>query len=80
MVFKVPSNPNHSMILSLCEAPIIQGEMLSDLLHCLDTHKSMGPDGIHPRVLKELAEQSWLTEEVPVDWKLPNVIPIYKTG
>ncbi|KFQ80676.1 hypothetical protein N337_11774, partial [Phoenicopterus ruber ruber] len=76
------------------EAPIIQGEMVSDLLHHLDTHKSMGPDGIHPRVLRELAEvaevltkplsiiyqQSWLTREVPVDWKLANVTPIYKKG
>ncbi|KAK4823892.1 hypothetical protein QYF61_007957 [Mycteria americana] len=61
-------------------APIIQGKMVSDLLHHLDTHKSMGPDEIHPRVLKELAEvltkpfsiiyqQSWLTGEVPVDWR-----------
>ncbi|KAK4820725.1 hypothetical protein QYF61_004390 [Mycteria americana] len=73
------------------EAPIIQGEMVSDLLHHLDTHKSMGPDGIHPRVLRELAEvlteplsilyqQSWLTGEVPVDWRLANVMPIYKKG
>ncbi|KAK4827130.1 LOW QUALITY PROTEIN: hypothetical protein QYF61_014524 [Mycteria americana] len=61
------------------EAPIIQGEMVSDLLHHLDTHKSMGPDGIHPRVLRELAE-SWLTGEVPVDWRLANVTPIYKKG
>ncbi|KAK4824370.1 hypothetical protein QYF61_014030 [Mycteria americana] len=30
--------------------------MVSDLLHHLDTHKSMGLDGIHPRVLRELAE------------------------
>ncbi|KAK4821004.1 hypothetical protein QYF61_010735 [Mycteria americana] len=73
------------------EAPIIQGEMVSDLLHHLDTDKSMGLDGIHPRVLRELAElltkplsilcqQSWLTREVPVDWKLANVMPIYKKG
>ncbi|KAK4831654.1 hypothetical protein QYF61_018621 [Mycteria americana] len=72
-------------------APIIQGEMVSDLLHHLDTHKSMGPDGIHPRVLKELAEvltkplsiiyqQSWLTGEVPADWRLANVMPIFKKG
>ncbi|KAK4830597.1 hypothetical protein QYF61_012023 [Mycteria americana] len=70
-------------------APIIQGEMVSDLLHHLDTHKSMGPDEIHPRVLKELADvltkplsiiyqQSWLTGEVPADWRLANVTPIYK--
>ena len=31
------------------EAPIIQGEMVSDLLHHVDTHRSMGLDGIHPR-------------------------------
>ena len=51
----------------------------------------MGPDGIHPRELRELAEvltkplsiiyqQSWLTGEVPVDWRLANVTPIYKKG
>ncbi|KAK4827374.1 LOW QUALITY PROTEIN: hypothetical protein QYF61_017312 [Mycteria americana] len=73
------------------EAPIIQGEMVSDLLHHLDTHKSMGPDGIQPRVLRELAEvltkplsiiyqQSWLTGEVPVDWRLANVTSIYRKG
>ncbi|KFV90657.1 hypothetical protein N327_04648, partial [Fulmarus glacialis] len=71
--------------------PIIQGEMVSDLLHHLDTHKSMGPDGIHPRVLRELVEvltkplsilhqQSWLSREVPADWRLANVMPIYKKG
>ncbi|GAB0199281.1 mitochondrial enolase superfamily member 1 [Grus japonensis] len=65
--------------------------MVSNLLHHLDTHRSMGPDGIHPRVLRELAEvlteplsiiyqQSWLTEEVPVDWRLANVMPIHKKG
>ncbi|KFQ34065.1 hypothetical protein N332_01536, partial [Mesitornis unicolor] len=67
----------------------IHEEVVRDLLHLLDIHKSMGPDGIHPRVLRELAEvltkplsiiyqQSWLTGEVPVDWRLANVMPIYK--
>ncbi|GAB0175753.1 mitochondrial enolase superfamily member 1 [Grus japonensis] len=65
--------------------------MISDLLHHLDTHKSMGLDGIHPRVLRELVgvltkplsmiyQQSWLTGEVPVDWRLASVTPIYKKG
>ncbi|KAK4806242.1 LOW QUALITY PROTEIN: hypothetical protein QYF61_013386 [Mycteria americana] len=73
------------------EAPIIQGEMVSDLLHHIDTHKSMGQDGVHPRVLRELEEaltktlsiiyqQSWLTGKVPADWRLANVTPIYKKG
>ncbi|KAK4825531.1 LOW QUALITY PROTEIN: hypothetical protein QYF61_000108 [Mycteria americana] len=54
-------------------------------------HKSMGPDEIHPRVLKELADvltkplsiiyqQTWLTGELPADWRLANVTPIFKKG
>jgi len=31
------------------EAHIIQGEMVGSLLHHLDTHESMGLDGVHPR-------------------------------
>ncbi|GAB0204867.1 mitochondrial enolase superfamily member 1 [Grus japonensis] len=51
----------------------------------------MGLDGIQPKVLRELEEvltkplsiiyqQSWLTGEVPVDWRLASVTPIYKKG
>uniref|UniRef100_A0A8B9UU32 Reverse transcriptase domain-containing protein n=1 Tax=Anas zonorhyncha TaxID=75864 RepID=A0A8B9UU32_9AVES len=69
----------------------IHEEMVGDLLQHLDVRKSMGPDGIHPRILRELAEelakpltiiyqQSWLSGEVPVDWRLANVTPIYKKG
>ncbi|RMB90796.1 hypothetical protein DUI87_32789 [Hirundo rustica rustica] len=71
--------------------PIIQGEAVRELLRCLDTYKSMGPDGIHPRVRRELADelakplstiyqQSWLTGEVPDDWKLASVTLIHKKG
>ena len=39
----------------------------------LNVYKSMGPDDIHPRALKELLsiifEKSWLSGEVPSDWK-----------
>ncbi|KFV66168.1 RNA-directed DNA polymerase from mobile element jockey, partial [Dryobates pubescens] len=68
--------------------PVIQEEAVRDLLSHLDPHKSMGLDGIHPRVLRELADelaklifqQSWLSGEVPDDWKLANVMPIHKKG
>ncbi|GAB0207498.1 mitochondrial enolase superfamily member 1 [Grus japonensis] len=57
----------------------------------LNIHKSMGPDGMHPRVLRELAdviarplsiifERSWRTGEVPEDWRKTNVIPVFKKG
>ncbi|CAM5166113.1 unnamed protein product [Eretmochelys imbricata] len=51
----------------------------------------MGPDALHLRVLKELAdviaepltiifENSWRSGEVPDDWKKANVVPIFKKG
>ena len=51
----------------------------------------MGPDGSHPGVLRELADvaakplsiilrQSWLTGDVPADWRLADVTPIFKKG
>ncbi|KAK4816237.1 hypothetical protein QYF61_013645 [Mycteria americana] len=66
-------------------------EAVNNLLHHLDTHKSMEPDGIQPRVLRELVEElakplsiiyqeSWLTGEVPDDWSLAYLTPIYKKG
>jgi len=71
--------------------PINQEEAVNDLLCPLDTYKSMGLDGIHPRVMRELAEelakslsiiyqQSWLSGEVPDDWRFAGVTPIYKKG
>ena len=57
----------------------------------LDEYKSLGPDGVHPKVLKELAEvvaeplsiifeKSGLSGEVPDDWRKGYVTPIYKKG
>ncbi|RMB94728.1 hypothetical protein DUI87_28841 [Hirundo rustica rustica] len=67
--------------------PVILEEGVRELLRCLDIHKSMGPDGIHPRVMRELADElakplsiiyqhTWLTGEISDDWKLA----IHKKG
>jgi len=47
----------------------------------------MGPDGKHPRVLRELSRplsvifaQSWRLGQVLEDWRKENVTPVFKTG
>ncbi|KAJ7415416.1 hypothetical protein WISP_78461 [Willisornis vidua] len=66
-------------------------DAVSDLLKHLDPQKSMGPDRVHSRMMRELVkelakplsiiyQQSWLSGEVPNDWKVANVTPIHKKG
>ncbi|CAM4551145.1 unnamed protein product [Caretta caretta] len=73
------------------DQPSVEEEVVRDYLEKLDKHKSMGPDALHPRVLKELVaviaeplaiifENAWRSGEVPDDWKKANVVPIFKKG
>ncbi|KFP89616.1 hypothetical protein N311_11000, partial [Apaloderma vittatum] len=73
------------------ECALVEKDWVRDRFEHLNIHKSMGPDGMHPRVLRELAEviarplsiifgKSWTTGEVPEDWRKANVTPVYKKG
>ncbi|GAB0209109.1 mitochondrial enolase superfamily member 1 [Grus japonensis] len=73
------------------DLPLVEEDWVREHLGKLDIHKSMGPDGMHPRVLRELAdviarppsiifESSWRTGEVPEDWRKANVTPVFKKG
>ncbi|KAJ7427603.1 hypothetical protein WISP_05587 [Willisornis vidua] len=57
----------------------VNPEIVWDLLLQLDPYKSIGPDGIHPRILKDVTdviteplsvifELFWDSREVPADW------------
>ena len=69
----------------------ISEEIIKAKLEKLNIYKSMGPDGIHPRLLKELAiplskplakifNKSLMECQLPDDWKQATVSAIYKKG
>ena len=69
----------------------VSAEGVTKLLKGLNPSKALGPDELHPRVLKELAselgpvfahlfQQSVDPGEIPKEWSLANICPLYKKG
>ena len=70
---------------------VISNEGVTKLLKALNPSKALSPDELHPRVLKELAtelgpvfahlfQKSLETSEIPKEWSLANIYPLYKKG
>ena len=70
---------------------VVTKEGVTKLLKGLNPSKALGPDELHPKVLKELAmelgpvyahlfKQSIDTGEIPKDWSLANICPLFKKG
>lgn len=64
---------------------------VNEKLKALNTNKSCGPDEIHPKLLFELSDiiseplaillnLSIRSGKIPSEWKLANVVPVYKKG
>jgi len=97
-VFSAKTDPQELQALEVREEacreddlPLVEEDCMRYRLSNLDAHKSMGPDGMHPQVLRELVdiiaeplsiifERSWRTEEVPEDWRKASVTPVFKKG
>ena len=70
---------------------VVTKEGVAKLLKGLNPSKALGPDELHPRVLKELAtelgpifshlfQQSIDKGEIPKEWSLANIFPLFKKG
>ena len=65
----------------------VSTDEVTKLLKGLNPSKAIGPDELHPRILKELAtelgpvfthlfQQSLDTGEIPEEWTLANIFPL----
>ena len=69
---------------------VVTKEGVTKLLKGLNPSKALGPDELHPRVLKELAMEirsgirpslpAVNTGEIPKEWSLANICPLFKKG
>ena len=70
---------------------VVTKEEVTKLLKGLNPSKALGPDELHPRVLKELAtelgpvfarlfQQSIDSSDIPKEWTLVNISPLFKKG
>eukprot|EP00061_Rhincodon_typus_P000631 g12266.t1 len=77
-------------LITLAQVSIRRGEVLG-ILKGIKVDQSPGPDGIYPRLLREVREEiaGALTEifaaslrmgEVPEEWRIANVVPLFKKG
>jgi len=71
------------------EPPTVGEDQVRDYLRNPKVHRCLGPDEVHPWVLRELVievskllsvifEKLWQSSEVPIDWKRGNITPIFK--
>ena len=73
------------------EEIVVTKEGVTKLLKVLNPSKALGPDELHPRVLKELAtelgpvfahlfQKSIDRGEIPCEWSLANIAPCSRRG
>jgi len=83
-----PESPEETRIKE--EFVSVDEDWVMGQLSNLDIHESMGPDGIHPRMLRELVEviarlfsitgKLWGMGELPEGWRKANVTSVLKKG
>ena len=86
----IPASQSPAPDLMLSDVHLTTEEVFQTLL-TLDTNKATGPDEISPKLFKlctyqiapsltKLFNKSLSYGKLPDDWKLANIVPVYKKG
>nr|XP_047141316.1 uncharacterized protein LOC124816250 [Hydra vulgaris] len=78
-------------LLTKCSDPDFSISLIQKHLSNLNMYKSVGPDNVHPKFLKECSEslssslaiifvKSFITGSIPKLWSCANVVPLFKKG
>nr|XP_047135243.1 uncharacterized protein LOC124812503 [Hydra vulgaris] len=78
-------------LLTKCSDPDFSISIIQKHLSNLNMYKSVGPENVHPKVLKECSEslssslaiifvKSFITGSIPKLWSCANVVPLFKKG
>ena len=71
--------------------PLVEEDLVREHLAKITAHKSVGPKGMQPRLLRELAEvtaepfsiileRSWWMGEVPGGCRIASIAPVFQKG
>ena len=82
---------HHIILVYTNRNSLFTEEVVYDRLSKLDSGKSVGPDGLHPHLLKEcgssiakplasIFQESLSQGQIPSDWKLANVLSYFQEG
>ena len=86
---ELPRNLNEILPPLTLNRIVITPQNVQDVLETLDTSKAVGPDTLGPRLLKEAASElsiplsqlfnlSLSRKSYPSQWKIANVVPVFK--
>nr|XP_047141010.1 uncharacterized protein LOC124816050 [Hydra vulgaris] len=86
-----PEEVLDDILLTKCSDPDFSISLIQKHLSNLNMYKSVGPDNVHPKVLKECSEslssslaiifvKSFITGSIQKLWSCANVVPLFKKG
>lgn len=88
---EIPRGKREDVPVTILRKLVITKEKIRKIIKKLKRNKSPGPDHLHPRIIKEVMEEilepfqilfdfSFAMRQLPQDWVIADITPIFKKG